>query len=135
MGVSNKIMKIPKKNEIKDGIKIVVILEIPDNRAVFISLFLMILSKKNIPENKNTNIESSSKVLGVFAKVKYETMNKKLSKFLFLKKIISSTKLISNASDKKTKKTTKNVSKNSFDRYLIIFIGIKLFLFSVSLII
>jgi hypothetical protein len=93
------------------------------------------LSKKNIPENKNTNIESSSKVLGVFAKVKYETMNKKLSKFLFLKKIISSTKLISNASDKKTKKTTKNVSKNSFDRYLIIFIGIKLFLFSVSLII
>jgi hypothetical protein len=38
MGVSNKIMKIPKKNEIKDGIKIVVILEIPDNRAVFIDL-------------------------------------------------------------------------------------------------
>ena len=70
MGVSNKIMKIPKKNEIKDGIKIVVILEIPDSSAVFNSLFLTILSKKNIPENKNMNIERSIKVLGVFANVK-----------------------------------------------------------------
>ena len=72
-------------NEIKDGMRVGRVLEIPASSIVFTSLFFWIFTKNNIPENKKINIESSIMVVGVFASVRTVAIQIIFSNFLSFK--------------------------------------------------
>jgi hypothetical protein len=81
-------------------------------------LFFKNLTKKKIPENKKINIEFQLIVFGVLTIVKIIYL-KKIINFFSLKKINSSTKLVSNEIDKKTQKQLINILKIHIDKYFI----------------
>jgi len=113
MGVIAKIINIPIQKDNKAGVRIDNKLEIPDSFIELNSLFFKNFTKKNIAENKKIKIQLSINVLIVFKAVKIIKLNKKFFTCLSLKKINSSTKFVSNKTDKKTKNTIKKHLVNS----------------------
>ena len=112
-------INIPIKNDKNEVVKIDNKFEIPDNFIELSSLFFKNFTKKKMPENKNIKTELSINVFNVLTLAKIDMFKSKLSICFSLKKNNSSTKLVSNKTDKKTHETINKHFINSIDKYFI----------------